>query len=69
ILIIFASKYIVHSKIAILNLILPLETNIFMKINSNILKINLCDTIIKKIILSKFFFNLYKIKTSMTLNN
>ncbi|AVN07124.1 hypothetical protein C7R87_1931 [Acinetobacter baumannii] len=40
-----------------------------MKINSNILKINLCDTIIKKIILSKFFFNLYKIKTSMTLNN
>lgn len=68
-LIIFASKYIVHSKIAILNLILPLETNIFMKINSNILKINLCDTIIKKIILSKLFFNLYKIKTSMTLNN
>ncbi|EXE89780.1 hypothetical protein J591_0284 [Acinetobacter baumannii 532279] len=40
-----------------------------MKINSNILKINLCDTIIKKIILSKLFFNLYKIKSSMTLKN
>ncbi|EXD78057.1 hypothetical protein J460_2131, partial [Acinetobacter baumannii 942133] len=33
-----------------------------MKINSNILKINLCDTIIKKIILSKFFLIYTKLR-------
>lgn len=45
---------------AISNLIFFFKVNVIMKINLSILKINLCDTIIKKPILSRLFFNLYK---------
>ena len=59
-LITFIFKYTFYSRIAISNLIFFFKINVIMKINLNILKINLCDTIIKKLILSRLFFNLYK---------